>query len=139
MRKSVIVTEIPANIELVWDIVTDNYNTKWRSDLSKVDVLNEKEFVEYTVKGVATKFKIEAKEPMSYYEFSFGNDNMRGVWHGKFEAVNDKLTKLEFVEEISIKNPIVELLSYLFFPIKKMQEIYMKDLKQEVENKGQKI
>lgn len=138
MRRSVIVVEIPANEKKVWDIVTDNYHTDWRSDLSKVEVLNEKEFVEYTKNDIATKFTIEAKEPYKYYEFSFGNNNMQGVWHGKFTAVSENVTKLEFVEEIKIKNPLVELISYIFFPIKKMQKTYMKDLELEVQRQNKK-
>lgn len=132
VRKSTIIVEIPANVKVIWDIVTDNKNTTWRSDLSKVEVIDDKEFVEYTNKGVATKFTIEAKNPYEYYSFSFGNENMQGLWHGKFESINDNLTKLEFVEEITIKNKVLELLSILFFPIKKMQKQYMRDLQMEI-------
>lgn len=132
MRKTKIIVDIPANKKKIWDIVTDNSNTSWRSDLSKVEVLNDKEFVEYTTKGVGTKFKIEAKEPYKLYQFSFGNDNMRGNWYGRFNSLEENVTRLEFVEEIQIKNPVIELLSYIFFPIKKMQKRYMEDLKKAV-------
>ncbi|MBD5106263.1 MAG: hypothetical protein HDT41_04720 [Lachnospiraceae bacterium] len=133
MRKSTISVTMPFNKELLWNIVTDNAKTEWRSDLSKVDILNENEFVEHTTKDIKTKFTITAKEDLEYYEFEFGNDNMSGVWHGKFFEVDKNMTQLVFTEEIQIKNPILELLSYLFFPIKKNQKKYMEDLKKEAE------
>jgi hypothetical protein len=128
MRKSVIVVEIPANIEELWKIVTDNYQTKWRSDLSKVEVLSDKEFVEYTTSGIATQFTITAKEPFQYYEFTFGNGNIAGVWRVRFIKIKEKLTRLEFTEEIKFKNKFMEIISYLLFPIKRIQKKYMIDL-----------
>lgn len=135
MRKSTIIINIPANIELLWDIVTDNTKTEWRSDLSRVEVLNDNEFTEYTTKGIATKFRITAKDSLKYYEFSFGNENMSGKWYGKFQQIDKNTTRLEFTEEIQMKNPVIELLSYLFFPLKKIQKIYMEDLQKEAKNR----
>lgn len=42
----------------VWDIVTALENYQWRSDLSKVEILSEKQFVEYTKDGFSTTFTI---------------------------------------------------------------------------------
>lgn len=136
MRKSKIVTVIPAKLELIWNIVTDNTKTEWRSDLSKVEIINDEEFVEYTTKGVGTKFRITKKADQSYYEFSFGNENMSGRWIGKFKSTGKNETELEFTEEIEIKSRVMELLSYIFFPIKKIQKTYMEDLKREAVGAG---
>lgn len=38
----------PCNIQKVWDVVTSIENTSWRSDLDKVEMINEKQFIEYT-------------------------------------------------------------------------------------------
>ncbi|MBO5166039.1 MAG: hypothetical protein J6B90_05480 [Lachnospiraceae bacterium] len=35
----------------VWDIVTSLENNQWRSDSSKIEVINETQFVEYTKDG----------------------------------------------------------------------------------------
>ena len=37
-----------ASVQEVWGIVTSLENYQWRSDLSRIEVLNEKQFVEYT-------------------------------------------------------------------------------------------
>ena len=47
------------DIHKVWDIIfaVDKYNS-WRSDLSKIEIINEKQFIEYTKDGYATTFSI---------------------------------------------------------------------------------
>ena len=35
------------NVQRVWDIVTSLENYQWRSDLSKIEVISGKQFVEY--------------------------------------------------------------------------------------------
>lgn len=135
MRKSTIEILIPANKRLLWDIVTDNSSTAWRSDLSKVEIVNDLEFTEYTTGGISTKFTITNKIEYEYYEFSFGNNNMSGLWYGKFIEVDKNVTRLEFTEEIKFCNPIVELISYIFLPIKLNQKKYMQDLRIEAERR----
>lgn len=34
----------------LWDIITDNSNYKWRTDLSKIEIIDETHFIEYTPK-----------------------------------------------------------------------------------------
>ena len=58
------------DIHKVWDIVfaVDKYSS-WRSDLSKTEIINEKQFIEYTKDGYATTFSITAVEPYRRAEF----------------------------------------------------------------------
>ena len=55
---------INKDIHKVWDIVfaVEKYS-EWRSDLSKTEIINEKQFIEYTKDGYATKFSITTIEP----------------------------------------------------------------------------
>ncbi|MGL9798883.1 hypothetical protein [Enterococcus sp. DIV0802] len=56
-----------ADIEKVWQVVTSMTNTKWRSDLNKVEVLeDQKVFVEYTTQDFPTTFTITEFEPMKF-------------------------------------------------------------------------
>ena len=50
---------INKDIHKVWDIVfaVEKYS-EWRSDLSKTEIINEKQFIEYTKDGYATTFSI---------------------------------------------------------------------------------
>lgn len=52
-----------ASVQDAWNIVTSLENYRWRSDLDKIEKLNEKQFVEYTKDGFFTTFTITASEP----------------------------------------------------------------------------
>jgi hypothetical protein len=117
-------------VKKVWDVVTDNTNFAWRSDLSNVRISEDgKTFVETTQGGYRTTFIITLKEPFSRYEFDMENKNFSGHWTGVFSSTVDNGTRIEFTEDIRIKNPLTELLSYIVMPLKKMQKAYAEDLR----------
>lgn len=64
MATSNIKAVIKSDIHKVWEIVlaVDQYSS-WRSDLGKTEVINEKQFIEYTNEGYATTFTVTAAEP----------------------------------------------------------------------------
>ena len=91
---------VNSNIQKVWDTVTSLENYQWRSDLSKVEVLSEKQFIEYTKDGFATKFTITACEPYKRWEFDIENSNMSGHWTGIFTE-KDNVTEIAFTTPLS--------------------------------------
>lgn len=130
MRKSNITASFKADIKTVWDIVTDNENNTWRSDLSKIEIIGGGDrFIEYTKEGYQTQFHITTKEPYERYEFDMENKNFKGHWVGVFTEIAGGGTQIDFTEELNIKNPLMEVLSYLFMNLKKIQEQYISDLR----------
>lgn len=130
MKKSIITAEFKADIKKVWKVVTDNNKYEWRSDLSKVDVSSDgNSFTEYTKDNFPTKFTVTLKKPYEKYEFDMINKNMKGHWIGTFSA-NNSGTQIEFTEEVSVNNPIMNLFVGLY--LKKQQALYMADLKREL-------
>ena len=119
------------DIHKVWDIVfaVDKYSS-WRSDLSKTEIINEKQFIEYTKDGYATTFSITAVEPYRRWEFDMENSNMAGHWIGVFMAKGNK-TQVDFTENVIHKKwfmkPFVK--SYL----RKHQKQFVLDLKKALE------
>ncbi len=120
----------PCNIQKVWDVVTSIENTSWRSYLDKVEMINEKQFIEYTKSGYSTIFTITAEEVLERWEFDMENGNMKGHWTGIFSQKNGQ-TEIDFTEDVTVKKPIMKLFikSYL----KKHQKTYMEDLKSALE------
>lgn len=57
------------DIQRVWEVVTSLENYSWRSDLSKIEIISENQFVEYTKDGCATTFTITRTEPYRRWEF----------------------------------------------------------------------
>ena len=129
MAVSTITEIIDADLQKVWNVVTSLDDFRWRSDLSDLKIISEKEFVEYTKDGYATTFTITKTEPYKCWEFDMENENMTGHWKGLFTRVDDK-TELSFTEEVVAKKMIMRPFVGLY--LKRQQSRYMNDLKKYV-------
>lgn len=131
MAASNIKAIISSDIHKVWGTVlaVDQYST-WRSDLSKTEMVNEKEFVEYTKEGYSTRFTVTAAEPYKRWEFDMENSNMKGHWIGIFVSKGNE-TEIDFTEDVTVKKFIMKpfIKSYL----KKQQTQFLMDLKKVLE------
>ncbi|WP_032121162.1 SRPBCC family protein [Clostridium amazonitimonense] len=124
--------ELDGDIQTVWDIVTSLEDYTWRSDLSKIEVLEDgKKFIEYTKSGYSTTFTITKFEPLSRYEFDMDNENMHGNWIGVFSKSNCK-TIIDFTENVTPKKTIMKPFVGLY--LKKQQSTYVSDLKRALED-----
>ena len=131
MKKVAIVATFKADIKKVWEAVTNNNKYEWRSDLSKIDTSPDgNSFTEYTKDNFTTEFNITLKKPYERYEFDMTNKNMKGHWVGVFSTDNNNDTQIEFTEEVSANNPIMNLVAGLY--LKKQQSLYIADLKKEL-------
>lgn len=119
-------TIISNDIQKVWNIVlaVDKYNS-WRSDLSKTEIINDKQFIEYTKNGYATTFTVTVAEPYKRWEFDMENSNMKGHWIGVFTQKGEE-TEIDFTENVTAKKIIMKLFvkSYL----RKQQAQFVLDL-----------
>ena len=115
-----------SDIENVWNIVTSLENYKWRSDLSRIEIINEKQFIEYTKDGYATTFKITVQEPYKRWEFDMENSNMKGHWTGIFSRA-DGQTVIDFTEDVTAKKLIMK--PFVKAYLKKQQKQYISDLR----------
>lgn len=115
-----------SDIQKVWEVVTDVKNYTWRSDLSKTEILSEKQFVEYTKDGYATTFTITVTEPYKRWEFDIENGNIQGHWTGVFSQKDGK-TEIDFTEEVTAKKIFMKPFVKAF--LKKQQSQFISDLK----------
>ncbi len=104
MIKSNIKKEFNCDIEKIWNIITDNYNYAWRSDISKIEVIDDKHFIEYT--------------------------KIKGKWTGLLKVLSDEKVELDFTEEIETNNILRKLLAKSY--LKSNQKRYFKDLENEI-------
>ena len=114
----------------LWDIITDNSNYVWRSDLSKIEIIDDTHFVEYTKNNFPTYFTITSKEKLKEYKFDLENTNLKGKWIGIFKELPNGNIELDFTEEIEVNNFIMKLLAKSY--LKSQQKRYMKDLEKEL-------
>ena len=126
MATSNIKALIPSVLRQVWDSVLDieNYAT-WRSDLSKTEVISDKQFIEYTKDGYPTTFTVTLVEPYRRWEFDMENSNMKGHWIGIFTARGNE-TEIDFTEQVEAKKLLMKpfVKSYL----KKQQAQFVADI-----------
>lgn len=130
MAISNIKANFESNIQEVWNIVTSLEKYQWRSDLGKIEVIDDKQFVEYTKDGYATTFTITVSEPCKRWEFDMENSNMKGHWIGVFSEKNGK-TEIDFTEDVIAKKMMMKPFVKSF--LKKQQEQYITDLKKALE------
>ncbi|TQQ85313.1 SRPBCC family protein [Peptacetobacter hominis] len=118
---------IDSDVHMVWETVfaVEKYS-QWRSDLSKTEIINEKQFIEYTKDGFPTTFTITAVEPYERWEFDVENSNIQGHWTGIFTSKGNK-TQIDFTESVTVKKIIMKpfVKSYL----RKQQVQFVMDLK----------
>lgn len=130
MRESTIVATFLSDVQKVWDIVTTNNKYDWRSDLAKIEVADDQmSFTEYTKNGYCTNFTITKKKQYERYEFDMKNKHISGHWIGIFSRTSNGGTQIQFTEQIKFVNPMMQLISYVFMNIKKMQKNYVADLR----------
>ena len=128
MAISNIKVSLPCDIQNVWEAVTSLEDCAWRSDLGKIEIVNENQFIEYTKDGYATTFTIT--EPCKRYEFDIENGNMQGHWTGIFTKKGNS-TELDFTEDVTAKKLFMK--PFVKGYLKKQQQLYVSDLKKFLE------
>ncbi len=117
---------LQCNIQKAWDIITSVEKYTWRSDLSKTERLNERQFIEYTKDGYATTFTITKAITCKRWEFDMENGNMTGHWSGEF-IEEGKQVELNITEEVKAKKFFMKPFVKLY--LKKQQTLFIDDLK----------
>ena len=135
MKISTTTAVFDTEIERVWEIVTNNAEWEWRSDLSKIEITGENTFTEFAKNGFPTRFTITEKKEHERYEFDMDNKNFSGQWTGIFRAAGEKQTEVTFIEQLRVKNPVMRVLAAAFMNIKKFQLAYIEDLRARLKNR----
>ncbi len=126
MATSNIKARISGDIHKVWDLILDieNYSV-WRSDLSRTEIVNEKQFIEYTKDGYSTTYTMTIVEPYRRWEFDMENSNMKGHWIGIFTSKGDE-TEIDFTEYVEAKKTFMK--PFVKWYLKKQQAQFVADI-----------
>lgn len=122
---------ISEELHKVWDFVLDIKNyAAWRNDLSKTEVVSDKQFIEYSKDGHPTTFSVTRVEPYRRWEFDMDNGNMSGHWTGVFTAKGEG-TEIVFTEQVIAKKLLMKPFVKLY--LKKQQAQFVADLKKALQ------
>ena len=127
MTTSNIKALISGELQKVWELVLDIENyAAWRSDLSKTEVISDKQFIEYTKEGYPTTFIVTLVEPYRRWEFDMENSNMTGHWTGIFTSKGDE-TEIDFTERVEAKKWLLKPFVKLY--LRKQQTQFVADIR----------
>ncbi len=127
MIESIKVVKLQENCKKVFDMITDNKNYNWRKDISKIEIIDDVHFIEYTKDGYKTDFYITSIVPNQRYEFDLKNNNMTGHFIAELKQINTVDIELKLIEQIEVKNIIMKLFAKSY--LKKQQANYVSNLK----------
>ena len=131
MANATIKLLISEELHKVWDFVLDIKNyAAWRNDLSKTEVVSDKQFIEYSKDGHPTTFSVTRVEPYRRWEFDMDNGNMSGHWTGVFTAKGEG-TEIVFTEQVKAKKLLMKPFVKLY--LKKQQAQFVADLKKALQ------
>lgn len=126
---------IPCEVEKVWETVTafEHYRTWWRN-VSKIEVVNEKQFIEYSREGYSTTFTITKTEPLRRLELDVENSSTKGHWTIVFASRGGE-TEVDFTAGVTAKQlstrPVGKGVFETVYSKKEMKE-FVADLKKAV-------
>ena len=133
MTASRIAAHFDHTAEEVWNTVTSLENCDWRRDLERIEVISDRQFIEYTKDGYPTYFTTTVFEPYKRWEFDMENSNMKGHWIGVFSQNNDG-TNIEFTETATAKKFIMR--PFVKPYLRKQQEEYISDLEKALRRRN---
>lgn len=121
---------LPGDVHKVWSVVTTaSEYPRWRTDLSRVQILGPEAFLEYTADGYVTKFTIIRAKPGQLWELEMDNTNLRGRWVGRFRQ-RGLATVVDFTEYVSVKK--VWMKPFVKGYLKKQQTQFITDLRRAI-------
>lgn len=126
---------IQGDIHKVWETVlaVESYHI-WRRDVSKTEVIDEKQFIEYTKDGYSTTFMVIVAEPHRRWELDVENSHIKGHWTVVLASKGSE-TEIDFTACVTAKKLFMRPTGKSVFEkayLKKEQEQFVTDLKKSL-------
>ena len=132
MTSSNIKAMIQCDSYKVWETVlaVEHYHT-WRSDVSKTELIDEKQFIEYSPKGYSTTFTVTVVEQYKRWELDVRNSHTKGHWTLVFASKGSE-TEIDFTASVTAEKLSIRPIGKSVFEqtyLKKAQTQFITDLK----------
>ena len=132
MTSSNIKAMIQCDSYKVWETVlaVEHYHT-WRSDVSKTELIDEKQFIEYSPNGYSTTFTVTVVEQYKRWELDVRNSHTKGHWTLVFASKGSE-TEIDFTASVTAEKLSIRPIGKSVFEqtyLKKAQTQFVTDLK----------
>ena len=132
MTSSNIKAMIQCDSYKVWETVlaVEHYHT-WRSDVSKTELIDEKQFIEYSPNGYSTTFTVTVVEQYKRWELNVRNSHTKGHWTLVFASKGSE-TEIDFTASVTAEKLSIRPIGKSVFEqtyLKEAQTQFITDLK----------
>ncbi|EHF01149.1 SRPBCC family protein [Enterocloster citroniae] len=132
MTSSNIKAMIQCDSYKVWETVlaVEHYHT-WRSDVSRTELIDEKQFIEYSPNGYSTTFTVTVVEQYKRWELDVRNSHTKGHWTLVFASKGSE-TEIDFTASVTAEKLSIRPIGKSVFEqtyLKKAQTQFITDLK----------
>ena len=127
MKKVAMKVYFKNDIEKVFNVITNMKDCSWRSDLSKVECIDDGKYIEYNRKNHPTKILVTEYLKNIQFEYDIQNEYYKGHWCGQFAPLKDGgcvMYLLFYFESVSFLGK--------FINVDKFEKRYIEDLKKEL-------
>ena len=127
MKKVEMKVYFKSDVEKVFNVITNMKDCSWRSDLSKVECIDDGKYIEYNRKNHPTKILVTEYLKNIQFEYDIQNEYYKGHWCGQFAPLKDGGCVMYLLFYF-------ELVSFLgkFINVDKFEKRYIEDLKKEL-------
>ncbi|REJ76204.1 MAG: hypothetical protein DWQ47_11355 [Acidobacteria bacterium] len=128
------VTEIEASAETVWTVLKDvEKYPEWQDQIEKIEIRNEKEWIEHTPGG-AIDFKIESEDELRSMDIGYKmGDSFTGSWKGELSPRGGKKTLLRTTDATKVDGWFTKVMMWFFFDIEEFAKEWNGNLKARAE------
>ena len=127
MKKVEMKVYFKSDVEKVFNVISNMKDCSWRSDLSKVECIDDGKYIEYNRKNHPTKILVTEYLKNIQFEYDIHNEYYKGHWCGQFAPLKDGgcvMYLLFYFESVSFLGK--------FINVDKFEKRYIEDLKKEL-------
>ena len=127
MKKVEMKVYFKSDVEKVFNVITNMKDCSWRSDLSKVECIDDGKYIEYNRKNHPTKILVTEYLKNIQFEYDIQNEYYKGHWCGQFAPLKDGwcvMYLLFYFESVSFLGK--------FINVDKFEKRYIEYLKKEL-------
>ena len=127
MKKVEMKVYFKSDVEKVFNVITNMKDCSWRSDLSKVECIDDGKYIEYNRKNHPTKILVTEYLKNIQFEYDIQNEYYKGHWCGQLAPLKDGgcvMYLLFYFESVSFLGK--------FINVDKFEKRYIEDLKKEL-------